>query len=52
LSTTYVLVFPVVFSFWLSHQYPICILLLPHSCYIPWPCHHPCRHQITQNKLF
>jgi hypothetical protein len=22
-------------SFWLSHQYPICIPLLPHSCYMP-----------------
>jgi hypothetical protein len=21
-------------SFWLSHKYPICILLLPHSCYM------------------
>jgi hypothetical protein len=24
-------------SFWLSHQYPICIPLLPHSCYMPYP---------------
>jgi hypothetical protein len=24
-------------SFWLSHQYPIRIPLLPHSCYIPRP---------------
>jgi hypothetical protein len=24
-------------SLWLSHQYPICIPLLPHSCYMPWP---------------
>jgi hypothetical protein len=23
-------------SFWLSHQYPICIPLLPHSCYMPY----------------
>jgi hypothetical protein len=22
-------------SFWLPHQYPICIPLLPHSCYMP-----------------
>jgi hypothetical protein len=22
-------------SFWLSHQYPTCIPLLPHSCYMP-----------------
>jgi hypothetical protein len=22
-------------TFWLSHQYPICILLLLHSCYMP-----------------
>jgi hypothetical protein len=29
LSTTYILVFLVVFSFWLSHQYPICIPRLP-----------------------
>jgi hypothetical protein len=32
-------------SFWLSHQYSICIPLLPHSCYLhcpPYPCwlHH------------
>jgi hypothetical protein len=34
------LVFPVVsLSFWLSHQYPICIPLLPHSCSIPRPSH-------------
>jgi hypothetical protein len=26
-------------SFCLSHQYPICITLLPHSCYMPWPSH-------------
>jgi hypothetical protein len=24
-------------SFWLSHQYPICIPLLPYSCYMPCP---------------
>jgi hypothetical protein len=24
-------------SFWISHQYPICIPLLPHSCYMPCP---------------
>ncbi|PNF43392.1 hypothetical protein B7P43_G13912 [Cryptotermes secundus] len=24
-------------SFWLSHQYPIFIPLLPHSCYMPCP---------------
>jgi hypothetical protein len=23
-------------SFWLSHQNPICIPVLPHSCYMPW----------------
>jgi hypothetical protein len=28
-------------SFWLSHQYPICIPLRPHSCYMPCPYHHP-----------
>jgi hypothetical protein len=27
--------------FWLSHQYPICILLLPHSCYMSYACHLP-----------
>jgi hypothetical protein len=26
-------------SFWLSHQYSICIPLLPHSCYMPRPSH-------------
>jgi hypothetical protein len=26
--------------FWLSHQYPVCILL-PHSCYIPCSSHPP-----------
>jgi hypothetical protein len=26
------------FSFWLSHQYSICIPILPHSCYMP--AHH------------
>jgi hypothetical protein len=25
------------FSFWFSHQYPICIPLLLHSCYMPRP---------------
>jgi hypothetical protein len=27
--------------FWLSHQYPICIPRLPHSCYMPCPSHPP-----------
>jgi hypothetical protein len=27
--------------FWLSHQYPICIPLLPHSCYTHCPSHPP-----------
>jgi hypothetical protein len=27
--------------FWLSHQYSICIPLLPHSCYMPCPSHPP-----------
>jgi hypothetical protein len=35
------LVFPVVSSFWLSHQYPICISLLPHSCHMSCPSHPP-----------
>jgi hypothetical protein len=26
-------------SFWLWHQYPICIPLLPHSCYMTRPFH-------------
>jgi hypothetical protein len=26
-------------SFWLSHQYLICMSLLPHSCYMPQPSH-------------
>jgi hypothetical protein len=28
-------------SFWHSHQYPACILLLPHSCYMPCPSYPP-----------
>jgi hypothetical protein len=28
-------------TFWLPHQYPICIPLLPHSCYMPRPYHPP-----------
>jgi hypothetical protein len=28
-------------SFWISHQYPICISLLPHLCYMPSPSHPP-----------
>jgi hypothetical protein len=28
-------------SFWLSHQNPIYIPLLPHSCYMPHPSHPP-----------
>jgi hypothetical protein len=28
-------------SFWLSHQYPICIPPLPHSCYMPCSSHPP-----------
>jgi hypothetical protein len=28
-------------SFWLSHQYPTCIPLLPNSCYMPYPPHPP-----------
>jgi hypothetical protein len=27
--------------FWFSHQYPICIPLLAHSCYMPCPSHPP-----------
>jgi hypothetical protein len=26
-------------SFWLTHQYPICIPLLPHLCYMPCASH-------------
>jgi hypothetical protein len=28
-------------SFWNSHQYPICIPLIPHSCYMTCPSHPP-----------
>jgi hypothetical protein len=28
-------------AFWLSHQYPVCIPSLPHSCYMPCPSHPP-----------
>jgi hypothetical protein len=28
-------------SFWISHQYRICIPFLPHSCYMPCPPHPP-----------
>jgi hypothetical protein len=28
-------------TFWHSHQYPICIPLLPHSCYMPYPSQPP-----------
>jgi hypothetical protein len=28
-------------SFWLSHQNPVCIALLSHACYTPYPPHHP-----------
>jgi hypothetical protein len=31
-------------SLWLSHQQPICIPLLPHSCYMPCPSHPPSFH--------
>jgi hypothetical protein len=34
LSTHLRFVFPVVSFFWLSHQYHICIPLLPNSCYM------------------
>jgi hypothetical protein len=39
LSTHLRLGLPSGLSIWLSHQYPICIPLLPHSCYMPCPCH-------------
>jgi hypothetical protein len=35
------MVFPMVLTFWLSHQYPICIPLRSHSCYMPCPCKPP-----------
>jgi hypothetical protein len=28
-------------SFWFSHQNPICIPLLSHACYLPYPSHPP-----------
>jgi hypothetical protein len=31
-------------SIWFSHQYPTCMRLLPHSCYIPCPSHSPWFH--------
>jgi hypothetical protein len=31
-------------SFWISHQYPICIRLLPHSCYMPLSFHPKAPH--------
>jgi hypothetical protein len=34
-------------SFWLSHQYPICILLLNHSCYMSRPSHPPRLHNFN-----
>jgi hypothetical protein len=30
-----------VLPFWFSHQYTICIPLLPHSCYMPCQSHLP-----------
>jgi hypothetical protein len=30
-------------SFWFCNQCPICIPLLPHSCYMPYPSHPPCK---------
>jgi hypothetical protein len=33
------------FGFWLSHQYPICIPLLPYSPYMPCLSHPPSLHQ-------
>jgi hypothetical protein len=34
----------VVSFFWLSHQYPTCIPLRSHSCYMPCPSHPPWLH--------
>jgi hypothetical protein len=41
LSTHLRLGLPSGLSFWLSHQYPICIPRRPPSCYIPCPSHPP-----------
>jgi hypothetical protein len=38
---SYDLVFLVVLTFWLSHEYPICIPLLSHSSYMLCPSHPP-----------
>jgi hypothetical protein len=41
-------------SFWLSHQYPICIPLLPHSCYMHRQSHHgspTALNMVDQNKF-
>jgi hypothetical protein len=34
-------------SFWISHQYPICIPILPQSCYMPCPSHPPCMRSLS-----
>jgi hypothetical protein len=43
-------------SFWLSHQYPICISLLTYWCYMPCPSHparvdHSNRRRVQVMKL-
>jgi hypothetical protein len=42
LSTHVRLGLPSDLYFWLSHQYPICIPVLPHSCYMPRSFHPSC----------
>jgi hypothetical protein len=39
-------------SFWLSHQHPTCIPLLPHSCYMHCPSHPPWTATSTSGIMF
>jgi hypothetical protein len=38
-------------SFWIPHQYPICIPLLPHSCYMPCRSHPPSLYHSNYTNL-
>jgi hypothetical protein len=38
-------------SFWLSHQHPICIPLLPHLCYMPCTSHPPWDSKPSGEKI-
>jgi hypothetical protein len=47
-------------TFWISHQYPICIPLLPHLYYVPCSSQHPwldhsnysCRRVQVSSSLY